>query len=293
MKILLFGANGQVGTECALAFREMGYEVIALTRKEADFCQPDDIYNIVKTIAPSIVVNACAYTAVDKAETEPGTAKLVNSDSVGSLAKACAELNIVTLHISTDYVYNGKSLSPYREDDPVAPLGVYGQTKLDGETKVIVANPQHIILRTSWVYSAQGNNFVKTMLRLGSERTELGVVNDQFGCPTYAADIAKVLCELIVKIKQDPKFDAWGVYHCCNSGKSSWYDFAVAIFKVGLDSKILSKAPQVNGIPTEQYPTPAKRPEYTVLDCTKLERLLGYQMPHWQHGLFKVCKQLR
>ena len=178
MKILLFGANGQVGTECALAFGEMGYEVVALTRKDADFCQPDDIYNIVKTIAPSIVVNACAYTAVDKAETETAMAKLINSDSVGALAKACAELNIVTLHISTAYVYNGKSVTPYKEDNPVAPLGVYGQTKLAGETNVAIANPRHIILRTCWVFSAQGNNFVKTMLRLARDRTELGVVND-------------------------------------------------------------------------------------------------------------------
>ena len=293
MKILLFGASGQVGTECALAFREMGYEVVNLTRKEADFCQPDDIYNIVKTIAPNIVVNACAYTAVDEAETEPVIAKLVNTDSLGSLAKACSELNIVTLHISTDYVYNGKSVIPYKEDYLVAPIGVYGQTKLDGEAKVKLANPRHIILRTSWVFSAQGNNFVKTVLRLGSGRSELGVVDDQFGYPTYAGDIAKVISELIVKIKQDPKFDAWDVYHCCNSGKSSWYDFAVAIFKAGPDLEILSIAPHVTGISTKQYPTPTKRPEYTVLDCTRLERLLGYQMPHWQHGLFKVCKQLR
>ena len=280
MKILLFGANGQVGAECALAFREMGYEVVDLTRKDADFCQSDDIYNIAKIIAPSIVVNACAYTPVDKAETEPVIAKLVNSDSLGSLAKACSELNIVTLHISTDYVYNGKSVIPYKEDYLVAPIGVYGQTKLDGEAKVKLANPRHIILRTSWVFSAQGNNFVKTVLRLGSGRSELGVVDDQFGYPTYAGDIAKVISELIVKIKQELKFDAWDVYHCCNSGKSSWYDFAVAIFKAGPDLEILSIAPHVTGISTKQYPTPTKRPEYTVLDCTRLERLLGYQMPH-------------
>jgi dTDP-4-dehydrorhamnose reductase len=293
MRVLLFGANGQVGSECQKVFQKMGWNVLAFTRKDADFSKPDAVYAKIKDIKPDVVVNACAYTAVDKAESESELANLVNAESVGAMGKACNELEIPTIHISTDYVFNGTAKAPYKEDASVAPMGVYGQSKLAGEQKLQVENPKHIILRTSWVFSANGNNFVKTMLRLGAERDELGVVGDQFGCPTYAGDIAESIAGVLVSLQEDKQFSAWGLYNCSNSGACSWYDFALATFKAGVQAELLLKAPKVNSINTNQYPTPTARPAYSVLDCTKLEALLGKTMPHWQIGLSEVCIALR
>ncbi len=293
MRVLLFGAHGQVGRECHSLFKKVGWDVLAYTRAEADFCKPDAIYDSIKKIEPDVVVNACAYTAVDKAESEPDQASLVNADSVGAIGRACGELKIPTIHISTDYVFNGRSCIPYQEQDLVDPMGVYGETKLAGERQLQHENSMHIILRTSWVFSAHGNNFVKTMLRLGVEREELGVVGDQFGCPTYAADIAETISVFITLLENDKQFSSWGVYNCSNSGECSWYDFALAVFEVGVQSDLLANAPKVNSITTDQYPTPTARPAYSVLDGNKLETLLGKKMPHWRIGLAQVCKVLR
>ena len=292
MKVLLFGANGQVGSECQKVFQKMGWDVLALTRQDADFSNPSAVYNAVKNIKPDVVVNACAYTAVDKAESEPALANLVNAESVGAMGKACNELKIPTIHISTDYVFNGTAKNPYIENAAVAPMGVYGQSKLAGEQQLQLENPKHVILRTSWVFSAHGNNFVKTMLRVGAERAELGVVGDQFGCPTYAGDIAKAISAFIALLKNDKPFEAWGIYNCSNRGECSWYDFAQAIFKAGVQADLLVKAPKVNSITTDQYPTPTARPAYSVLDGSKLEALLGESMPHWRIGLTQVCEEL-
>lgn len=293
MKVLLFGANGQVGSECRRVFAGTGWDVAALTRNEVDFRNPKDVYAVVKTIKPDIVVNACAYTAVDKAESEPALAQLINADSVGAMAEACCELDIPTMHISTDYVFNGMSVSPYLESDSVDPTGIYGQSKLAGEQQLQLENPKNIILRTSWVFSAHGNNFVKTMLRLGTERDELGVVGDQVGCPTFAGDIAKSISAFISLLQKEKSFSAWGIYNCSNNGTSSWHDFALSIFDLGAEFGLLANAPKVNSITTDQYPTPVARPAYSVLDGRKLELLLGKPMPHWQIGLSQVITALR
>jgi len=291
MKILLFGANGQVGSECRIALNKPGWQLVSLTRQDADFSSTDSVYNSVKQCNPDIVVNACAYTAVDKAESESDLAYQVNATSVAAIGNACQELNIPTIHISTDYVFNGNSKTPYTEADPVAPTGVYGASKLAGEQQLREANPKSIVLRTSWVFGLQGNNFVKTMLRLGAQRDELGVVGDQYGCPTYAADIASVIEELVAQYQQAEQLP-WGVYHYSNHGRCSWYDFALKIFECGVQEKLLPQAPKVNSITTDQYPTPAVRPASSVLNCTKLETLLGRSLPHWHQGLINVCRAL-
>ncbi len=293
MKVLLFGANGQVGSECQKVFQKMGWDVLALTRQDADFSNPSAVYNAVKNIKPDVVVNACAYTAVDKAESEPDLANLVNAESVGAMGKACNQLKIPTIHISTDYVFNGTANTPYKEDALVAPMGVYGQSKLAGEQQLQLENPKHIILRTSWVFSAHGNNFAKTMLRVGAARDELGVVGDQFGCPTFAGDIAETIAAFISRLQDSGQFSSWGLYHCSNTGQCSWYDFALAVFEVGVQAGLLPKAPKVNSITTDQYPTPTARPAYSVLDGAKLGALLGQPMPHWRVGLLQVCTALR
>lgn len=292
MNVLLFGANGQVGSACQTLFNNadigQGFELIALTRKQADFAFPEKVSAAALEIAPDIIINACAYTAVDKAESESELAYTVNAQSVAALGKACKQLDIPCIHISTDYVFDGSDEAAYSESSPVAPLGVYGGSKYEGERLLQLETEKSIILRTSWVFGLQGNNFVKTMLRLGAERDELGVVADQRGCPTFAGDIAATIYQLVAKY-QDENTLTWGVYHCSNSGSCSWYDFAQAIFEQGVEQGVLVKAPVVNPITTDQYPTPAKRPANSVLNCTKLEQLLGRAMPHWRDGLQQLC----
>lgn len=296
-KVLLFGAHGQVGSECLLQFQQQDWLVQALTRNEVDFCHPDAIYEAILNIRPDIVVNACAYTAVDKAETEADIAHAVNADSVAVMAKACAQLGIPTIHISTDYVFSGEAAAPYKEDDAVSPLGVYGTTKLLGEQQLGLHNPQHIILRTSWVFGAHGNNFVKTMLRLAARTDEngnpmpLSVVADQRGCPTWAGDIATVITKLAARYQTEQTLP-WGVYHCTGQGECTWYDFARAIFEQAKTQGSLSVIPPVQPITTDQYPTPAKRPAYSVLDGAKLALLRGEPMPHWGNGLSQMLKSV-
>lgn len=292
VKVLLFGPNGQVGNACQKAFQSAGFDVIALDRSEVDFAEPEQVYQAILRHKPDWVVNACAYTAVDKAESEPELAYQINGESVAQMAKACAELTIPTLHISTDYVFNGTATQPYQEDDTTDPIGVYGGSKLEGENQLRAANPKHIILRTSWVFGQQGNNFVKTMLRLGGERDTLGVVSDQVGCPTFAGDIADVIKRLVELYLAKGSLP-WGTYHCSNSEKCSWFQFAEVIFKQGLASGALKKIPTVTPLTTEQYPTIAQRPAYSVLDCSKLELLLNQTMPSWRPGLTAVCHSLR
>ena len=300
VKILLFGANGQVGSACQSLFSSVGacadtaqaIELITLTHKHADFAFPENVLAAVLENAPDIVVNACAYTAVDKAEAESELAYAVNAKSVEALGRACQQLGIPCIHISTDYVFDGSAQGPYSEASNVAPLGVYGGSKYEGERLLQLATEKVIVLRTSWVFGLQGNNFVKTMLRLGAEREELGVVADQRGCPTFAGDIAMVIGELIAKYRDENTL-AWGVYHCSNSGSCSWYDFAQTIFSQGVEQGLLAKEPVVNPITTDQYPTPAKRPANSVLNCAKLEQLLGRDMPHWRSGLQQLCISLK
>ena len=292
MRVLLFGANGQVGSECRRIFLQKGWDVISLLRADVDFSEPIKVYEAVKAYKAEVVVNACAYTAVDKAEDEAELADLINAQSVASIGKACNELNIPTIHISTDYVFDGQAKIPYTEEDLVSPLGVYGKSKLEGEQSLQKQHEKHIILRTSWVFGAEGNNFVKTMLRLAKTKDELGVVGDQFGCPTYAGDIANSIGLIIEKINNTAEFSQWGIYHCSNKGETNWCDFSRAIFAEGVKVRVLSREPKVNCITTEEYPTPTARPAYSVLNCNKLEMLLQQSMPSWKTGLTKVCNEL-
>jgi dTDP-4-dehydrorhamnose reductase len=292
MKILLFGSTGQVGRECIKAFESHKWNLVSLTRAHADFSDPESVYQSVIDHQPDIVVNACAYTAVDKAELEPELAHLVNAASVSAIGKACSQLDIPVVHISTDYVFDGLGVTPYCENDAVAPTGVYGSSKLLGEQQLLAAHGKSIILRTSWVFSVHGNNFVKTMLRLGRERDEVGVVADQFGCPTSAGHIARVIADMVKRHESGIALE-WGIYHCSNRGECSWYDFAVAIFESGLAAGLLDKIPKVYPITTADYPTPATRPAYSVLNCERLERYLGYSMPLWTTELEDVSTALK
>jgi dTDP-4-dehydrorhamnose reductase len=284
VKILLLGAAGQVGRDCEHALRTSGYDVTALTRNELDFIEPATISAKVLAIEPDVVINACAYTAVDKAETERQLADLVNHQSVAVLASTCLQLAIPLIHLSTDYVFDGTAHVPYLETDTVNPLGVYGASKLAGEEVIQQSLPQHIILRTSWVFGEQGTNFVKTMLRLASERDHLRVVKDQYGRPTYVGDLIRVILFLLDRYQAE-KTLPWGIYHCSSEGETSWHGFAEAIFDIALSVDLIQKKPTVEAIESVDFATPAPRPAYSVLDTTKLHQLMGSPMPHWRLGL--------
>lgn len=294
MKILLLGANGQVGGELRRSLAPLGQLVLATRAGEidgmacerADFDQPDSLSGLVERVSPDIVVNAAAYTAVDRAEQESDAAFRANAEGPQRIAQACAERGALLVHYSTDYVFDGASTRPYRELDSTSPLGVYGASKLAGEEAIREATEQHLIFRTSWVYGVRGHNFLLTMLRLGAEREELRVVGDQIGSPTPAYLIADLTAEAITR-RLDP-----GTYHLTASGKTSWHGFAEAIMTQALKLNILSKAPRVIGIPTAEYPAPAKRPAYSLLDNTRLSRALGLEIPDWELGLVNVINDL-
>ena len=291
MKVLLFGAKGQVGADCAQALVDAGHELIASSRDDTDFADSVAVFSKVMEEAPSLVINACAYTAVDKAETESVIANKVNHLSAEALAQACAELSIPLIHLSTDYVFDGSAEQPYKETDSVKPLGVYGSTKLAGEKSVQASLPEHIILRTSWVFGEQGNNFVKTMLRLSGDRDSLNVVNDQFGRPSYVGDIVKVIIFFVDKYAAN-KILPWGIYHCSNQGALSWFEFAEAVFAEAKQVGVLNKCVLVNAIPSSEFPTTVTRPAYSVLDTQKLEALMGGPLPHWRLGLHTFLQRL-
>jgi dTDP-4-dehydrorhamnose reductase len=291
MKILVTGREGQVArslTELAVARR---LPLIARGRPELDLTAPASIEQALDGERPAIVINAAAYTAVDKAEQDASTAIAVNSYGASLLATLCAERAIPVVHLSTDYVYDGSKAAPYVETDPVAPLGVYGQSKLDGERAVIAANPQHIVLRTAWVYSPFGHNFLKTMLRLAETRPELGVVADQVGNPTYAPHLAGAILDIVAALEQRPDTERrWGLYHAAGSGEASWHQFACEIF--ARDQEYGGKQPLVKPITTADYPTPARRPANSRLDCHKLLQAFGVRLPAWQDGVRECLARL-
>lgn len=289
MKILLTGANGQVGWEIARRARIAGHDLLALDHAGLDITDARTVENTLASSRPQAVINAAAYTAVDRAEKEPERAFAVNRDGPAHLAAACAQLEIPLLHISTDYVFSGHKLPPdaYTEDDPVSPLGIYGQSKWEGEEAIRRILPTHIILRVSWVFGAHGHNFVKTMLRLGRERDELRVVADQHGCPTYAGDIADVLLELVAKSAPCQ----WGSYHYCGTPPVTWCDFAQAIFQSA--PRFMSPvSPRVIPITTADYPTPAARPSNSILDCTRIRQCFNIEPRPWMAGLESMLRQV-
>lgn len=278
--LLIFGRTGQVARE--LARLAPGARFVG--RDEADLTDPATCAAVIGRETPAAVINAAAYTAVDQAEADGETARLVNAEAPGAMAGVCAELGIPFLHISTDYVFDGSGEAPRAEDAPTGPLGVYGQTKLDGERAIAAAGGQWAVMRTSWVFSAHGTNFVKTMRRLGAERDRLTIVADQIGGPTPAAEIASALLTMAHAMVADP--GKGGLYHFAGSPEVSWADFAREIFaRSGM-------SPQVVDIPTSTYPTPARRPLNSRLDCTAISRDFGIARPDWRAGLDRVIEEL-
>jgi dTDP-4-dehydrorhamnose reductase len=287
-RILLTGANGQVGQELQQVLAP-NYELIGIGRNRLDFAHPEKIEQLVREIQPAIVINTAAYTAVDKAESEPDLAKMVNGDAPEMLAKAVQAVGAALIHLSTDYVFDGKQGSLYLETHPTQPLSSYGRSKLAGEVAIRLYCDLHFILRTAWVYGAYGkSNFVKTMLRLGAEREEVRVVADQIGSPTWARSIATTIHQLILQLSPELA----GTYHYTNSGVASWYDFAIAIFE---EARLLGfplKIQRVIPITTTDYPTPAHRPAYSVLSCAKITAVLGSSPPHWRICLRQMLAEL-
>jgi dTDP-4-dehydrorhamnose reductase len=284
--ILVTGANGQLGSELqVLSASYSGYHFLFVTRNELAIDDFDSVKEYFSDNKIDYCINCAAYTAVDKAELEKERAFLINGDAVGNLASVCKKHNTVFIHISTDYVFDGNADSPIKEEQTVNPIGIYGASKLKGEELAMKNDPSSIIIRTSWVYSSFGNNFVKTMLRLMKERESINVVNDQRGCPTYAADLATAIMQIIQRQTSDIKYPA-SIFNYSNSGDITWYDFALAIKELS-GSKCV-----VNPIFTSQYPTPAKRPHYSVLDTTKIQETFDIVMPDWKESLKKCLSIL-
>jgi dTDP-4-dehydrorhamnose reductase len=290
MRILLTGANGQVGWELSNRGRQRGLEILALDRSALNIKDPSSVEKEVSQPGVFLVVNAAAYTAVDQAELEPELAFSVNRDGPAYLASACAKAGIPLIHISTDFVFDGEKRGPYHETDQVSPLNVYGKSKAAGEIAVRERLQEHIILRTAWVYGVHGNNFVKTMLRLGREREVVHVVDDQYGCPTYAADLAETILKIAAQFLDDGQVQ-WGTYHYCGKGVTSWYGFAEAIFSVAAEYVAL-RVRQVEPISTAQYPTAARRPANSVLDCSLVERSFGIVPKPWDESLARMLEQV-
>jgi dTDP-4-dehydrorhamnose reductase len=284
MRILIFGKTGQVARELGRVVWPERCEVEQLGRGEADLLDTRAVGEAVYAVRPDMVINAAAYTAVDRAETDPGAAAKVNCDAPAAMAAACRESGSALIHLSTDYVFDGLKTAPYPEDDPVAPLSVYGRTKSDGESAIRDVLPHHIILRTSWVFAAHGANFVRTMLRLANERTELRIVRDQKGAPTAAHDIAKAIAAIAGQIMQGNR--AWGTFHFTGAEPTTWFDFAREIFDLS------GRRVEVVPITTADYRTAARRPLYSVLDCARIERDYGIGQPLWRSALGNVLSEL-
>lgn len=288
MKIAVTGAYGQLGNEInELSQNYKNWDFLFTDVDSLDITNEKAVKEFYAQNQPDFIVNCAAYTAVDKAESDIETARRVNAQAPEILAKVSAGFHSKLIQVSTDYVFDGKNHEPYLETDPVGPTGIYGQTKLEGEQLSLQANPQSIVIRTSWLYSSFGNNFVKTMLRLGSEREELKVVFDQVGTPTYAADLAATILKIIELSENDATNFVPGIYHFSNEGVASWFDFAQAILTM---SNINCK---VFPVLSNEFPTPATRPNYSVLDKTKIKNTFAIEIPYWTESLGKCVKKLK
>ncbi|MCA3107701.1 MAG: dTDP-4-dehydrorhamnose reductase [bacterium] len=300
-RVLLFGRNGQVGGELARLFGQRtgtlattgagtpplpqpAYELTALDRTGCDLSDPDAVHAAIARAKPQVIVNAAAWTAVDRAEAEPDTCHRINAEAPAAMAAAARDSGALLVHYSTDYVFDGSARRPYREDDPVAPLAAYGRSKLAGEQAITAAGCAAVILRTSWVYGLTGQNFLRTMLRLAGEREELGVVDDQQGSPTWSRSIARATLQLLDAHATDPP--AWpglsGLYHATASGSTTWFGFASAIFDLAPG---LARQPRLRPLATADYPLPAPRPAWSVLDCGRLQERFGISLPGWREAL--------
>lgn len=284
MRILVTGRSGQLASCLAEAAAASGIEIVLAGRPELDLAVPDTITRAIDRYAPELVVNAAAYTAVDKAETEMDAAFAINARGAGHVATAAARAGLPILHVSTDYVFDGTKPAPYVESDPVAPTSAYGRSKREGEVRVMDANARHVILRTAWVHSPFGSNFVKTMLRLASTRPRIGVVDDQVGSPTYAPDLAMVVLGVAQSLSgRAPNDDPpWGIYHAAGRGEATWCGLAREVFAVS--GRHGGPVAMVDAIPTSAYPTPARRPANSRLDTTKLKTAFALELPDWREG---------
>ena len=287
MKVLLTGCQGQVGYYIERQVKETSWTLLPCGRNDLDISDGEAVTDMVQSFMPDVIINAAAYTAVDRAESESELAFKVNAEGPENLAKAAQKVNAALLHISTDYVFSGDKEGLYTEVDSVAPNSVYGVSKLAGEAAVIKHCPKHIILRTAWVFGEHGQNFVKTMLRLGQDKKQLGVVADQFGGPTFAGDIAKALIKIVGQIEVNAN-TCWGVYHYSGLPHVSWFQFAETIFRQAEEQGIMKSPPVLNAIATADYPTAAKRPENSTLDCDKINQAFGIKQSDWACALLRI-----
>ena len=294
MKVLVVGHQGMLAQSLAQCLPRAGFTTVTQGRPALDITQAETTFKVIETVQPDIVINAAAYTAVDQAESNKDEAFAVNRDGPQHLADTCQAIAIPLIHVSTDYIFDGTARIPYREDDSPAPLGAYGESKWHGEVAVRVRHPEHLIVRSAWIYSNSGSNFVKTMLRLAREREQLQVVNDQYGCPTSSWELAEALVTMCRSIQRDKTTVPWGTYHFCSAEPTTWYDFAQAIFAEARAFESL-RVQEVVPIPTTDYPTPAKRPAYSVLDCAKAQaafglvpRLVARQLTHVRYRSFTL-----
>jgi dTDP-4-dehydrorhamnose reductase len=297
MKILLLGKNGQVGWELQRSLAPLG-EVLALDRHSTHYCgdlsKPEELVQTVLAYKPDFIVNAAAHTAVDKAESEPKLAKVLNTDAPAALAKAAAQVGAWLVHYSTDYVFDGSGTHARQEGEGAGPLSVYGQTKLDGEKAIAASGCKHLIFRTSWVYAARGGNFAKTMLRLAQERDKLTVINDQYGAPTGADLIADVTALALRSVLSTYSADLSGVYHLVATGETTWHGYASHVIEKAqaINPNLQIKASEVASVPTSEFPTPATRPLNSRLCTVKLKQAFGLVLPPWQQGVDRMLAEI-
>lgn len=294
MKILLLGANGQVGWELQRALAPLG-ELVALGREHAsglcgDLSRPDALQVTLDRVRPDVIVNAAAYTAVDRAESEPDLAQAINGDAPGLMAEWCAQRDALLVHYSSDYVFDGSGDRAWREDDQTAPLSAYGRTKLAGERAIWASGCRHLLFRTSWVYSARGDNFARTMLRLAADRTRLQVVSDQIGAPSGAELIADVTAHTVRAIA--PGHAVGGTYHLAAAGETSWYDYALLVFDIAARKGLRLAVQEVVPVPTSAWPTPALRPLNSRLDTRRLRETFGLTLPDWRVGVARMLDEI-
>lgn len=300
MKILVLGASGQVGSEMSRAFacaknpNDIDLKVVNADRQDLDLSDPSGIGRFLDNVAPRFVINAAAYTNVDRAESEKDLALAVNFQAVKEIANYCGKKNLPLVHISTDYVFSGDNHVPYSEVDSVGPHGVYGKSKLAGELAIRTSAPLHIILRTAWVYGVRGNNFVKTMLRLAKRKREISIVNDQIGSPTSARAIAATIASMVIQMMgAEADDERWGTYHFAGLPFVSWAEFAEEIFSQAMQLEVLSSAPTVKPITSKEYPTPVVRPASSRLDCSKCYASFGIHPDDWRLSLNECLKELK